>query len=58
MSYYIQTTLLCFVYNVYIKVFNLLFIGYIIFYSFLFCFLGNIKNYIIFSPCKQQSRMI
>ncbi len=58
MSYYIQTTLLYFVYNIYIKFFNLLFIGYIIFSSFLFYFLGNIKNYIIFSSCKQQSRMI
>ena len=58
MSYYIQTALLYFVYNIYIKVFNLLFIGYIIFSPFLFCFLGNIKNYIIFSSCKQQSRMI
>lgn len=48
MSYYIQTTLLYFVYNVYINSFNLLLIGHIIFYTFLFCFLGNIKNYIIF----------
>lgn len=38
MSHYIQTALLYFVYNVYINVFNLLFIGYIIFYSFLFLF--------------------